>query len=222
MTRVVAVLGLLLAASPVAAQRHYDYDNPHRFEVGVGAGYTLSEGFETENFQFAGQTFNDVDPKSGFSYGLSFAYLVQYFGEVGFMFNQQASEAQISGNLNERDIFDLNINNYHGYGAYNFGMGAAKLQPFFLFGLGATQYSPGDFQGNNLDSETKFSTVWGGGAKFYPDDNIGIKFSGLWTPTYIKTDADGWWCDPFYGCFLTGDSDYSNQFEFAGSLLYRF
>jgi len=220
MKRVVAVLCLLLAASPVAAQ--YAYDQGHHFEVGVHAGYTFSEGFETETFQFAGQSFDSVDPTSGFSYGLSFAYLINYFGEVGFMFDQQASQLQMSGNLSERDLADLNVNNYHGYGAYNFGVHGGPVQPFFLFGLGATQYQTGDFEGNDLDNETRFSTIWGGGVKYYASENIGLKFSGLWTPTYIKTDADGWWCDPFYGCFVTGDSDYSNQFEFSGGLLYRF
>jgi opacity protein-like surface antigen len=222
MTRVVAVLCLLLAASPAAAQYAYSSHQDHHFELGVTGGYTFSEGFETENFQFGGQTFNDVDVTSGFSYGLSFAYLVNYFGEIGFRFNQQVSEVQISGGVAERDLVDLNVNSYHGYGAYNFGMGDRPVQPFFLFGLGATQYLTGDFQGHDLDNETKFSTIWGGGVKYYPDENIGLKFSGVWTPTYIKTDTDGWWCDPFYGCFVTGDSDYSNQFEFSGGLLYRF
>lgn len=219
MKRVVAVLCSLLAASPVAAQ-YDDYDH-HRFEVSVSAGYTFSEGFETETFQFNGQNFNDVDPKSAFSYGLGFAYLVNYFGEVGFMFNQQGTELQISGSVAEEDIMDLDVNNYHGYGAYNFGV-HGPVQPFFLFGLGATEFSTGDFQGHDIDDETKFSTIWGGGVKYYANESIGLKFSGLWTPTYIKTDADGWWCDPFYGCFVTGDSDYSNQFEFSGGFLYRF
>jgi opacity protein-like surface antigen len=215
MKRMAAVLCFLLAATPAFAQYH-------KFEVGVGAGYTLSEGVNTGTFTFGGNTYDEVDPTSGFSYGLNFAYLVNRYGEIGFMFNQQKSNLQIGGNIDERDLVDLDINNYHGYAAYNFGMGDAQVQPIFLFGLGATQYLTGDFQGRNVDDETKFSTTWGGGVKIYPSENIGLRVLGQWTPTYIKSDAEGWWCDPFYGCFLYGDADYSHQFEFSGAMLYRF
>jgi hypothetical protein len=43
-----------------------------------------------------------------------------------------------------------------------------------------------------------------------------------WTPTYIKTDAAGWWCDPFWGCYLVGNAQYSNQFTFEGGVTFRF
>ncbi len=44
-----------------------------------------------------------MDANSGFSYGFYFAYLVNRFGELGFMFNRQASEIEISGGVAERD-----------------------------------------------------------------------------------------------------------------------
>ena len=49
----------------------------------------------------------------------------------------------------------------------------------------------------------------------YPGKNVGIRLEGRWTPTYIKSDATGWWCDPYWGCYVTGDAQYSNQFELA-------
>ena len=55
MKRVVAVLCMLLAASPVAAQYAYTHPKDYNVEIGVTAGYTLSEGFETEGFQFLGK-----------------------------------------------------------------------------------------------------------------------------------------------------------------------
>jgi hypothetical protein len=215
MNRVAVFLCFLLAASPAAAQYY-------NFEVGVSAGYTLSEGFETDTFLVNGQAFDEVDPTSGFSYGLNFAYLVNRFGEIGFMFNQQQSQLEIGGAGTSRELTDLDVNNYHGYGAYNFGFGEAMVQPTFFFGLGATHYVTGDFESREIDNETKFSTTWGGGAKIYPSNNIGLRIVGQWTPTYIKTDSDGVWCDPYWGCFVSGDADYSHQFEFSGALLYRF
>ena len=43
-----------------------------------------------------------------------------------------------------------------------------------------------------------------------------------WTPTYIKSDAVGWWCDPWFGCYLVGDPQYANQFEINGGVVFRF
>jgi hypothetical protein len=58
--------------------------------------------------------------------------------------------------------------------------------------------------------------------KVYPGKNVGLKLGMRWTPTYIKSDATGWWCDPYWGCYVTGDSQYSNQFEFGGGITLRF
>jgi hypothetical protein len=32
----------------------------------------------------------------------------------------------------------------------------------------------------------------------------------------------GWWCDPYWGCYLVGNSQYSNQFQFTGGVTVRF
>ena len=100
------------------------------------------------------------------------------------------------------------------------------MRPFFFGGLGATNF--GQVTGTilnetrTLGSETQFSTTWGAGVKIYPASNVGLRIGVHWTPTYIKTDAGGWWCDPWYGCYLVGNSQYSNQFQFNGGLTVRF
>jgi hypothetical protein len=58
--------------------------------------------------------------------------------------------------------------------------------------------------------------------KAYPSPHFGVRFGVQWTPTYIKTDAEGWWCDPYWGCYLTGDPQYSNQLQFHGGVTARF
>jgi hypothetical protein len=58
--------------------------------------------------------------------------------------------------------------------------------------------------------------------KFYFTPKIGAKVGLRWTPTYIKSEAAGVWCDPFYGCWPVADSQYSNQFETAGGITVRF
>jgi hypothetical protein len=62
----------------------------------------------------------------------------------------------------------------------------------------------------------------GGGVKFYFTPKIGAKIGLRWTPTYIKSEAAGVWCDPFYGCWPLVDNQYSNQFETAGGITVRF
>ena len=41
-------------------------------------------------------------------------------------------------------------------------------------------------------------------------------------PTYIKSDAEGYWCDPYWGCYVVGDAQYANQFEFSAGISLRF
>src|SRR5262249_34624697 len=94
-----------------------------------------------------------------------------------------------------------------------------------------THYLPGDYDASlpnaatvsKIATQTRFSTTWGGGVKLYPTSVIGVKAAVRWTPTYIKTDAEGTWCDPYFPtCWVVGDVDYSNQCEFSGGVLLRF
>jgi opacity protein-like surface antigen len=120
----------------------------------------------------------------------------------------------------------MSVNNYHGYAAYNFGESDAKVRPYLLGGLGATHYNAVDFTVGNTTRETEgnyqFSTTWGAGVKIYPTERVGLKLGARWTPTYIKSDTTGWWCDPYWGCFVTSDAQFSNQFAFTGGVTIRF
>ena len=124
------------------------------------------------------------------------------------------------------EVGDWTINNYHGYFAYNFFEDDAIVRPYILGGLGATSFGSVDYtrpqrRTGTVDGETQFSTTWGTGVKFYAG-NVGARIGLQWTPTYIKSDAAGWWCDPWYGCYLVGDPQYANQFEISGGILFRF
>jgi hypothetical protein len=43
-----------------------------------------------------------------------------------------------------------------------------------------------------------------------------------WTPPSIPSDAEGWWCDPYWGCYTLSDAQYSNQLELTGGITLRF
>jgi opacity protein-like surface antigen len=118
------------------------------------------------------------------------------------------------------------VRNYHGYVAYNFGDPDAAVRPYVLGGLGATQYgtldvSVGGFD-RSVDGDTQFSSTWALGVKLFPSPRFGLRLEGRWTPTYIKSDAAGWWCDPFWGCYVVGSAQYANQFELSGGITLRF
>jgi len=198
-----------------------------RGEVSASAGWTFSDGVSGDPVRAGdGNVYDRLDPKDAFSWGLRLGYLVNHEVEIGFLFNQQRSTLEAQGTAT-REIGSMAIGNYHGYFAYNFGDVDASARPYLLGGLGFTHYAGIDFtdaQGSSytIGGESRFSTTWGVGVKVMPAQNIGLRLEGRWTPTYIKSDAAGWWCDPFWGCYLVGNAQYSNQFELSGGITLRF
>jgi hypothetical protein len=56
----------------------------------------------------------------------------------------------------------------------------------------------------------------------FPRPNVGLRFGLQWTPTYIKSDAEGWWCAPYWGCCVVSDPQYSKQWDLSGGIAFRF
>ena len=211
---------IVLTAAKAAAQ------DP-RVEISATAGWTFSNGVEADSsLTVPGVgTFTSIDPKDAFSWGLRLGFFAGENSEIGFLFNQQPTELELGGTTTIK-LGDMKINNYHGYYAYNFGGGGAAVRPYLLFGLGATQYGKvtATVAGTSRDiaGESRFSGTGAFGVKVYPGENVGVRFEGRWTPTYITTSTTGWWCDPYWGCYLVGDSKYSHQFELAAGVSFRF
>jgi hypothetical protein len=207
--------------APVVAQQP-------KAEVSVLFGWSFSDGVSGQTVVTGDGAFYDrVDPKDSFKWGLMGGALLGDEGnaEVGFMWGQQLSTLTAGGSQTV-DIGDMTINNYHGYFGYNFLDHSAKVRPYIFGGLGATSFGSVDYQTVNrsgtIGGETQFSSTWGAGAKFYASPNVGARIGLQWTPTYIKSDAAGWWCDPWWGCYLVGDPQYANQFEINGGVVFRF
>jgi opacity protein-like surface antigen len=215
---VLVVAALLLSAGPAMAQG--------KIEVSGLFGWTFSDGVTGDSVTAPdGNRYSAVDLKDAFNWGLWFGVMASDNFEVGFMFNQQQSALRLEGTAN-RELGDMNINTYHGYFAYNFGDADAKVRPYILGGIGATNYGAVNYTDaaghpGSTSGETQFSTTWGGGVKFYPSQHVGLRVGIRWTPTYIKSDPGGYWCG-YWGCYMTGDPQYSNQFDFSGGLTIRF
>jgi OprF membrane domain len=213
-----AVLAVLVSAGPAAAQR---------VEVSGLFGWTLSDGVEGDAVLAGdGNMYDTVDLKDSASWGLAFGFNTTDNMEVGFLFGQQLSSIEISGTAT-RDLGDLKINTYHPYVAFNGGSPGSRVRPYFLIGFGATNYSNIEFTRANGEaaetgSETQFSTTWGAGVKVFGGSNVGFRAGIHWTPTYIKSNAEGWWCDPYWGCYTVSKAKYANQLQFNGGVVIRF
>lgn len=213
-----AALAVTLVASVASAQ------DP-RVEIGANAGWTFSDGVSGSPDDSALEDYTRIDPVDNKAFGLTIGFFATPQVEVGFLWERQVTSLEIGG-LSTADLGDFNIDNFHGYVAYNFGETDAKVRPFLLGGLGATAYGgiSTNFLGVSVDrdGDTQFSSTWGAGLKLYPSKNVGIKLMARWTPTYIKSDTEGVWCDPWYGCYTYGDAQYSNQYSLTGGLTLRF
>jgi hypothetical protein len=214
------VLATVVMASPALAQ-------DKRAEVSVLFGWTFADGVDGQAVPTERGIFDRLDPKDSFKWGLSVGFLTTENAEVGFMFGQQMTTLQ-AGGTSTVDVGDMSISTYHGYFGYNFGDSDAKVRPYALIGLGATNYGGVDYtrlngQPGTIGSETQFSTIWGAGVKFFASPSVGARFGIQWTPTYIKSDPGGTWCDPYWGgCYVVGDPQYSNQWDISGGITFRF
>jgi opacity protein-like surface antigen len=218
--RLLAITALLILVSSSSAYAQ-------RVELSGIFGWTLSDGVTGDAVLAGdGNLYDEIDLKDSGSWGFSIGVNATDSFEVGFLFGQQMSTLSVLGTA-EREVGDLTINTYHPYFAYNGGRRDSTVRPFFLVGLGATNYGGVSFtrlngESDETESQTQFSTTWGGGVKVFPAPNVGIRLGLQWTPTYIKSDADGWWCDPYWGCYVVGDAQYANQFQFNGGITFRF
>ncbi len=214
---VLAGLFLMTGVVPAFAQK---------VEVSGFVGWSLNDGVDG-NAVLAGngQIYDTIEPKDSAIYGFTVGALVGEGAELGFRWAQAPTTLQVTGTTTT-ELGDMSINSYHGYFAYNFGEKDAKMRPFVLIGLGATNFGSvtvnTGLRSFTTNGETQFSTTWGAGVKYFAAPRIGIRAAFEWTPTYIKTDTAGWWCDPYWGCYLVGNAQYSNSVQFNGGVTVRF
>jgi hypothetical protein len=199
------------------------YAQDKRVEVNPFFGYTFSDGIQVEPFIFLGNAYDSVNATSGMAFGFQVGVFVSENMEVGFEWARQDSKFEVQNGRSE-EITDMNVDNYHAIFTYNWGDEDAMARPFLFGGLGATTFAPADIGDLAVDSETRFSSTWGGGVKVFPGPSVGFTAMARWTPNYIKSDPAGVWCSPywFYGCYVVGDPDYANQFEMSGGVIFRF
>jgi uncharacterized membrane protein YqgA involved in biofilm formation len=88
--------------------------------------------------------------------------------------------------------------------------------------MGPVDYKKISGGNGSTNSATEFSSTWGAGIRFNAATHFALKAGVSWTPTYIKSDATGWWCDPWWGCYVVGNAQYMNQFHLEGGIVIRY
>src|SRR5262245_6628465 len=221
MNRLFYLLALCaVMTAPVLAQ-------DQRVEVSLLAGWAFAEGVAGAGVASGeGNVDNRVDPKSAFKWGAGVGVLVSEEAELGFRFGRQQSTLR-AGGTNTLDIGDMNVDTYHGYFAYNFGDAGSAVRPYLLGGLGVTHFGAVEYalstgRTGTIGGVTRFSSAWGAGVKAYAATGVGVNVGVQWTPTYVKSNSAGWWCDVFWGCYVVGSADYANQFDISGGITFRF
>ncbi len=163
-----------------------------KVEVSGFIGWSFNDGVSFDGIPVNGSVYTKADPADAVSYGFTFGVYVTPQAEIEFLWNRQPSSLEVTGS-GPMLAADMNLDNYH----------AA-------------------FSGRTVDGMAKFSWAFGGGVKAFVSENIGFKGTFRWTPTYIKTEGEGWWCDPWWGCYPVGSVYYANQIEFSGGIVARF
>lgn len=216
-------------STPTAEPRRRSGDGPRsrQFEASGRVGWTLSDGVRARRNVEAGDgnIYNRIDPADSLSWGFTFGVFLTEHLELEFLFDRQQSTLQVGG-TSTADIGDLGIGNYHGILSYNFGAKTRPLRFFAFGGAGVTTYGSLTFTGpegqaREIGGSTRLSGTLGGGVKIYRGP-VGARLEGRFTPTYINSTADGWWCDDYWGCYIVEQLHYSKQFEFSGGVTVRF
>jgi opacity protein-like surface antigen len=218
--RIIIALSLLLTVLEV-----YTSAQEKRIEISATAGYTFSNTIPADEMLFGdgSRIIDEVGPKSGYSWGFQGDYSITDRIAVGALWNRQQSRLRFEFPFYDSiDFTDMSVDNYHGVVTYHFADRDRNFRPFVFGGFGATHYKPRTTGDISFADELEFSTTWGGGLKFYPASKVGFKLGVRWTPTHIRTDPSGIWCNPRFGCWIISTWVYSNQVEFGAGVLLRF
>ena len=160
---------------------------------------------------------SQVTADHSFAFGAGIGYVPnsQFMFEAEYAY--QPTELVLQQSLDPgTKTADLAIHKIRGNFYFSSPAGDAPVQPYFLLGLGAAIFDA------DRGSATKFSWQLGAGIKKMTSDTMGFKLSAAYAPSYLTEDNDGYWCDPWYGCYTYPDPQYLDQWEFSLGIVKRF
>ncbi len=111
------------------------------------------------------------------------------------MLTQQGSALEADTPAGPADFYRISIAQLHANVVYQFGAADARLRPFVFGGAGATF-----FDARDLDSASKASFGIGGGVKYFPWANVGLRGQFRYKPIWLNDDPESDLCAPFGFC----------------------
>jgi hypothetical protein len=220
-SRGLALVAVALAGAAAAEAQE------RRLEVGGTLGWTSSDGVRGRVIGTSRLPVTGITPDDGLSYSLFASYFVNENVQLGLQAARQESELRVTGAA-PFEIGAMDIESYHAVSTTLLGDDDLWARPYFLFGLGVTRFGRVNFTGldglpRNFKARTRFSPTLGTGAKFYlRSRKYGVNVGVRWTPTFLRSRSEGFWCDPYWGCFLAGNDQVAHQLEVGGGFQLRF
>ncbi len=178
-----------------------------KFEITPFFGYRFSDSY----YDYSTNTKYGVD--DDVSYGLTFDYTIDRDRQFEFLWSHQETGFDVVDGADPNARFDLDIDYIHIGGVQTFDNG--ETRPFVSGSLGATYINPAD---ESYSSDTLFSMAVGGGVKYFPADNFGVRLDGRIYGSYVGSDG-GAFCGS-NGCIYGYGGSVYWQVEFTVGLIF--
>lgn len=166
--------------------------------------------------------FQRLEVSDSMNYGATAGYLFGGYYGVEFQWNHTRADTsgQPFGGGPDVKIFTMNQNQYMGNFLLHFKGQESRLRPFAFIGLGASALSTNH---PDVSGATRFAFAFGGGAKYNLSRHFGLRGQAKYSPTYLTSTHEGYWCDPFWGgCWSVGNDHYLHEFDLSGGITLRF
>lgn len=154
------------------------FAQPRRFELTPFAGYRLTSDFNADNSGVFDDL--DVEVEEGSVYGVLFDIPITPYWQIELLASRQPTSFRLNEGFLEpsAELGDVDLTTVHG--GMLFQWGAGQVVPFLVISAGVTRIEP---KFDNLDSDDRFSTSFGGGAKIFFSQNVGLRLEarGFWT-----------------------------------------
>jgi hypothetical protein len=184
-------------------------EQTHKIEITPLGGYvwTVSRDGYFDNVQ------GSLDLESGGYWGIAVDInLPKQGAQLELLYRRQDTELTWKPRSGIKESFgDVGVE-YWQIGMVG-GVQKDKVMPFTMFTLGATHY---DFKSASIDSEWKFSMIFGLGAKIYMSQRIALRLQGSMPFTFTSGGA-GVGCS-FGGCYPTVGGSGIFQFDLTAGI----